>query len=109
MARGGARAGAGRPRKGEVRAPKVRDVPQLPPEVPALAAAANQSPLDYMLKVMRDAEEDPVRRDRMAMAAAPFVHARAGDAGKKADRAAAARTAESKFRPTSPPLRLAKG
>jgi hypothetical protein len=33
-------------------------------------------PLDYMLPVMRDPEADPKRRDAMAMAAAPYLHAR---------------------------------
>jgi hypothetical protein len=32
------------------------------------------TPLDYMLAVMRDERATPVRRDRMALAAAPFVH-----------------------------------
>src|SRR6516164_1897604 len=34
------------------------------------------SPLDYMLKVMRDPKVEPDRRDRMAAAAAPFQHPR---------------------------------
>lgn len=33
-------------------------------------------PLDYMLAVMRDPKADPDRRDAMARAAAPFLHAR---------------------------------
>jgi hypothetical protein len=33
-------------------------------------------PLDYMLEVMRDAEASPMRRDDMARAAAPYLHAR---------------------------------
>jgi hypothetical protein len=33
-------------------------------------------PLAYMLKVMRDPKADPYRRDEMAKAAAPHVHAR---------------------------------
>ena len=43
------------------------------------------TPLDYMLAVMNDTTTDPARRDRMAIAAAPYLHARLGDMslGKK--------------------------
>lgn len=40
------------------------------------ALEAGISPLDYMLKVMRNTNADPKRRDDMAKAAAPFVHAK---------------------------------
>ena len=40
------------------------------------------TPLQYMLSVMRDKKADDVRRDRMAIAAAPFVHGRASDIAK---------------------------
>jgi hypothetical protein len=69
------------------------------------------TPLEYMLAVMRDPEADPARRDRMAMAAAPFCHARA-DAeaeGKKAKRQASAEaaSAEGKFAaPAGPKLAI---
>jgi len=36
-------------------------------------------PLDYMLAVMRDPEIGRSRRDRMAMAAAPYCHKRADE------------------------------
>jgi hypothetical protein len=50
-----------------------------------------------MLTVMNDEDADLSRRDRMAMAAAPFVHSRAeGEAeGKKAQRQATADAASS--------------
>lgn len=50
------------------------------------------SPLEYMLDVMNDALADPARRDRMAIAAAPYLHRRAaeGAPGKKEQAAAAA-------------------
>jgi hypothetical protein len=35
-----------------------------------------ETPLDYMLRVMRDQAVDDKRRDTMAAAAAPFLHAR---------------------------------
>ena len=42
------------------------------------ATDAGLLPLDYMLSVVRDPAVEPERRDRMAVAAAPFVHARLG-------------------------------
>jgi hypothetical protein len=82
MSRGGARPGAGRKRK----------VPVVPP---------GATPLDCMLLVMRDASATPARRDKMALAAAPFVHQRMSPtipdsddqpaAGKKAAEARAAK------------------
>ena len=59
-------------------------------------ASGRLSPLEYMISVMNDLEVDDARRDRMAIAAAPYVHARAADAkpGKKAEAEQAARTAE---------------
>jgi len=59
-------------------------------------ASGRLSPLDYMLSVMNDPDADPARRDRMAIAAAPYVHVRAADAkpGKKEAAEQAALTAE---------------
>jgi hypothetical protein len=37
-------------------------------------ARAGATPLEYMLKVMRNTRADSERRDRMAIAAAPYVH-----------------------------------
>lgn len=37
-------------------------------------AASGETPKDYMLRVMRDEEAEPARRDAMAKAAAPFCH-----------------------------------
>ena len=65
------RPGAGRPRgsrKGEALTPKAirRDARKL-----------GLTPLDFLLKVMRDPAESPYRRDRAAICAAPFVHPKA--------------------------------
>ena len=59
-------------------------------------ASGRLSPLDYMLSVINDPEADPARRDRMAIAAAPYVHARAADTapGKKEQAEIEAATAE---------------
>jgi hypothetical protein len=40
------------------------------------AAKAGKLPLDYMLDLMRDESVDDLRRDDMAKAAAPYLHAR---------------------------------
>jgi len=43
------------------------------------------TPLEYMLSVINDASADQNRRDRMAIASAPYVHSRPADVklGKK--------------------------
>lgn len=75
MKRGGYRPGAGRP-KGARNRPKSI-MPAFEP-VPAVISAG-VTPLEYMLSVMRDGDADPTRRDRMAIAAAPFCHSRIVD------------------------------
>ncbi len=67
MPKGGKRPGAGR--KPGAASRKTR-------EIADRAAENGQTPLEYMLSVMRDNAADPELRARMAVAAAPFVHAR---------------------------------
>jgi len=76
---GGKRAGAGRPPQ----QPKLEDRP------------AELSPLAYMLSVMNDNKADLTRRDRMAIAAAPYVHGRSPEVqpGKKETAQIVAQTA----------------
>lgn len=105
MARGGYRPGAGRP-KGSTSKPKAAGSAKPAAKRKTKAAPDDKAPLDYMLGVMNDPDADDARRDRMAIAAAPFVHARAGEekSGKRAqakDRAAAA--AEGRFASPPPP------
>jgi len=38
--------------------------------------STGETPLQYMLRVMRDSEASPARRDTMAIAAAPYVHSK---------------------------------
>ena len=59
-------------------------------------ASGRLLPLDHMLAVINDPQVDDARRDRMAIAAAPYVHARAADAkpGKKQEAEQAGLTAE---------------
>jgi hypothetical protein len=67
-------------------------------------------PLDYMLSVMNDLSADKDRRDRMAIAAAPFCHARIAEGkGKKQEKDDKAKTAGAgKFAPGRPPIALVK-
>lgn len=51
------------------------------------------SPLDYLLGIMNNPKVDAARRDKAAVAAAPYVHARADRVPKKARQAAEAKKA----------------
>jgi hypothetical protein len=42
----------------------------------APAKKPRELPVDYMLRVMRDPDAEPARRDTMAKSATPYVHAR---------------------------------
>jgi len=98
MARGGYRPGAGRRRKADDQpnAESETSIPVNPTE--------NRTPLEFMLAVMNDPQQPPNRRDRMAIAAAPFIHPRAGEQGKKEEKAEAAkRAAGGKFASAPPP------
>ena len=67
MSVGGARPGAGRP---------AGSINKRHAEILAEALAAGDTPAEYMLKVMRDEEADPKRRDWAAEKLAPFLHPR---------------------------------
>lgn len=67
MAHGGKREGAGR-RPGTPNKATA--------ELQAEVAATGETPLDYMLRVMRDPTVEHDRRDRMAGQAAPYIHAK---------------------------------
>jgi phage terminase small subunit len=61
-------------------------------------------PLDVLLAIMRDGKADQRVRLEAAKAAAPFMHAKAGEEGKKGARqAAAAKVAAGKFAPAAAP------
>ena len=112
---GGARAGSGRKKLSpEVKA--RREVQRMATKVAAdliaehnvagvlSAANAEVSPLEYMLELIRNPLIDPARRDKLAIAAAPYCHARLDGAGtaakgkKEAQKEAAIETAGGKFR-----------
>ncbi len=54
-------------------------------ELIAEVEASGETPLDYMLRVMRDDAVDKLRRDDMAKAAGPYIHARLSAMEVKAD------------------------
>jgi phage terminase small subunit len=85
---GGARPGAGRPRK----------EPQL------IITRSQNDPLKFLLAVMNNGDVDVRLRIQAASAAAPFFHARARDFGKKQISAERARKASiGKFAQATPP------
>lgn len=111
MPRGGARPGAGRPKKQpEVIKTTKKGEPKLtPPKVDAegykddpnwpfgkqqpepLPDLSNLMPLDYLLEVMRDPTEERGRRMQAATLAAPYCHPKKGESGKKEQKADAAK------------------
>jgi phage terminase small subunit len=78
--------------------------PAPPPAKPDLSAL---TPLDYLLQVMRDGEEDKARRMQAASLAAPYVHAKKGEGGKKEQRNEAAKNVVSRFASAAPPKLVA--
>ncbi len=80
--------------------------PPIPRDIQTEALAENLEPLAYMLKVMNDPGESKERRDRMAIASAPFCHPRKGEgAGKKEEKSERANSAgEGRFRASAPPV-----
>ena len=90
MPRGGWRPGAGRPRKTGLRTEGEAGVAE---DVALAADRSRMTPLEYMLAVVRNPRADPSRRDKMAIAAAPFCHPRTAEIGKKVRQAEAARKA----------------
>lgn len=65
--RGGKRQGAGRKKGAATKRTQ---------QIVERANAEGESPLEYMLRTMRDEDTDIQRRDEMARAAAPYVHPR---------------------------------
>jgi hypothetical protein len=64
---GGARKGAGR----------TKGAKAVVTEEAIKRAGEGETPLEYMLRIMRDPSEPHDRRDKMALGAAPYVHAKA--------------------------------
>jgi phage terminase small subunit len=74
------------------------------PEV-SISQVTVDSPLEFMLALMKDPRAPTAVRLKAAQAAAPFVHAKPADAGKKgAQLAAAERVSQGDlFAPAAPP------
>ena len=121
MARGGYRPNSG-PKKGtkyKKRAPIALPEPEeavkkttrksKKESIPVKSSTDEQKeqalPLDYMLSVMNDPEAETERRDRMAVSAAPYIHARKGEGkGKKEEKDEKAKAAGAgRFAPSAPP------
>lgn len=114
MARGGARLGAGRPKIGRTAKEPAKKESRKQSRDDSSAGTfstggAKLSPLEYMLLVMNSDEVDDGRRDRMAVAAAPFVHTKMGEGGKKEQKDEAAKKVASRFAPSAPPKLAAAG
>jgi phage terminase small subunit len=115
---GGARANAGGKRPGAGRKPKnQQQKPAAQPKVPAtsneapgadLPATRSQTPLNYLLEVMNDPKAEQALRVRAALGAAPYVHGKATELGKKDAKQLAALgvTKSSRFTPAAAPLKL---
>lgn len=85
---GGARPGAGRPKKEK-------------PETPAPAKA--DDPLKFLLGVMNDTNQDPQLRVKAAIAAVQYTHTKKGEGGKKEGKAEAAKKVAGRFGPPTAP------
>ena len=92
MPRGGARPGAGRPRK----IPTLLEMP-----------ATDGDPLAFLVSLMNNQAADLRTRVDAARALLPYLHAKVGESGKKAAQASEAKVvARGKFAPMKPPGRL---
>ena len=82
---------------------RIMGVAPLDPDVPV--EMTSFSPLEYALHVMNDPRESKDRRDRLAVAAMPYVHAKLGEGGKREKQANAAKSAATsgKFGVAQPP------
>ena len=108
MPRGGFRPGAGR-KKALPKAEARPVVLQPTLEAPASeVVVSGRTPLDYMLFVMNDPGADERLRAQMAVAAAPYLHPKMGEGGKKdLKQDAAKKAASGKFKAAvAPPLKL---
>ena len=92
MARGDSSLGGGRPKGTRNRVASAQC---------EAAPAAGETPLDYMLRVMRDANAGDDRRDKMAVAVVPYLHARLASMEHKGDGGGAITIEIVKFDPAS--------
>lgn len=80
---------------------------KLPSDIIDDSKNAGMSPLDFMLMVMRDENADPIRRDRMAVSAAPYIHVKPTETKKNkketTEEKAMKAASSGKFAPMMPP------
>lgn len=94
--RGGAREGSGRKKK--IKPPTEAELTGV------VVIDGVKTPLEYALGIMNDNTQDEARRDRMAVAALPFVHMKKGEGGKKEQSADnAEKVSKGKFKAAEPP------
>lgn len=105
MPRGGARVGSGRKRKTVELEPVGAGISTGPEDGQVENGTADRKlPLEYMLDLINDPTVDDSRRDRLAVAAAPYCHPKIGEGGKKEQKQGAAEKAsKGKFAPAAPP------
>lgn len=123
---GGARPGAGRPRKVNVPVspPVIEAVaPKIPPKtttapavipstlLPPLSAAeaevCRNDPLEFLRAVWAGRQDASPTQIRAAAAALPFLHKKLGEGGKKDQTQKAAEKVASRFAPVAPPRLIA--
>lgn len=85
MARGGYRAGAGRPRKpaNELVRPRSKKAAVTASNAPSAPPSGDLTPLEFALSVMNDPTQCADRRDRFCIALLPYFHSKMGELGKK--------------------------
>lgn len=79
------RSGSGGARPGSGRKPKPKE-PQQPPQV-----VVSRDPLDFLLDVMQGKVAANLAQVKAAITAAPYVHPKKGETGKKEEAAAVAK------------------
>src|SRR5689334_7798342 len=75
VSRGGTRPGAGRPLGSRNTKSLLKDS--------VLDMIVNETPLEYGLRIMRDPNVDPLRRDRMCQCLLPYLHTNKSRDSKK--------------------------
>ena len=112
MPRGGARPGAGRKPKTAKALPRPEvKVPAAPVVTESEVLAAHDlTPLAYLLQVVNDTKAERRERLQAASIAAPYVHPRKGEGGKKDAAAdAAKKVGAGRFAAAAPPKLVAAG
>lgn len=94
---GGARPGAGRKKNVE------NEGAEYTPDT------TGATPLEVLQKMMNDPEVPIVQRIKAAAAAAPYLHQKLGEGGKKDQQQDAAKKVASRFAPSAPPKLVAAG